>query len=135
MIEALARLIAQAALPTKTRRSTLTATAKVKPTPTQRVAFVYIRPSTPSQVEHHRESTARQYALVHRARELGGVNAHVTVIDEDLGLSGARLAKRSGFARLTAEVALGRGGSSSGSKSPAWPVVMLTGTGSSTSAA
>jgi hypothetical protein len=34
----------------------------------------------------------------------------VTVIDEDLGLSGSGWAERSGFARLTAEVALGRVG-------------------------
>jgi len=88
----------------------MTDTPKVKPTHRQRAAFVYVRQSTPSQVEHHRESTARQYALVERARELGWANEQVTVIDEDLGLSGASLAKRSGFARLTTEVALGHVG-------------------------
>ena len=29
----------------------------------QRAAFVYIRQSSPNQVEHNRESTQRQYAL------------------------------------------------------------------------
>ena len=44
---------------------------KVKPSHTQRTAFVYIRQSSPAQVEYNRESTARQYALVEKARELG----------------------------------------------------------------
>ena len=35
----------------------------------QRRAMVYIRQSTPSQVENHRESTRRQYALAGRARD------------------------------------------------------------------
>src|SRR6266849_5898802 len=80
--------------------------AKVKPSHTQRAAVVYIRQSSPSQVEYNRESTARQYALVEKARELGWAKEQVIVIDEDLGLSGSGSAKRSGFARMTAEVAL-----------------------------
>ena len=47
---------------------------KVKPTHTQRTAFVYLRQSSPSQVEHNRESTARQYALADKARALGWTN-------------------------------------------------------------
>jgi DNA invertase Pin-like site-specific DNA recombinase/predicted DNA-binding transcriptional regulator AlpA len=84
--------------------------AKVKTSHTQRSAFVYIRQSSPSQVEYNRESTARQYALVEKARELGWTKEQVMVIDEDLGLSGSGSVKRSGFARLTAEVALGHVG-------------------------
>jgi DNA invertase Pin-like site-specific DNA recombinase len=78
----------------------------------QRVAVVYVRQSTPGQVEHHRESTARQYALAERARELGWTAEQVQVIDEDLGVSGSvvSVAKRSGFAHLTTEVALGHVG-------------------------
>jgi DNA invertase Pin-like site-specific DNA recombinase len=83
---------------------------KVKPGHTQRAAFVYIRQSSPSQVEYNRESTARQYALVEKACELGWAKELVIVVDEDLGLSGSGSAKRSGFARMTAEVALGHVG-------------------------
>jgi DNA invertase Pin-like site-specific DNA recombinase/predicted DNA-binding transcriptional regulator AlpA len=75
-----------------------------------RQAIVYLRQSSPSQVEHNRESTERQYALAVRARELGWPEERVVVIDEDLGLSGSGVATRSGFARLTAEVALARVG-------------------------
>jgi DNA invertase Pin-like site-specific DNA recombinase len=83
---------------------------KVQPSHTQRAAFIYIRQSSPSQVEHHRESTARQYDLVARACEFGWSKEQVIVIDEDLGLSGDSAARRSGFTRLTSEVALGRAG-------------------------
>src|ERR1051326_5764309 len=83
---------------------------KIKPIHTQRSAFVYIRQSTPSQVEHHRESTARQYALVQRACDLGWPKEQVIVIDEDLGISGASVVNRAGFARMASEVARGRVG-------------------------
>jgi DNA invertase Pin-like site-specific DNA recombinase len=84
----------------------MTDLSKIKPAHTQRSAFVYIRQSTPSQVEHNRESTQRQYALVDRAVELGWQREQVNVVDEDLGLSGSSTDKRSGFARLIAAVAM-----------------------------
>ncbi len=80
--------------------------SKIKPAHLQRDAFVYVRQSTPSQVEHNRESTERQYALAKRAVELGWARQQVIVVDEDLGLSGASADKRSGFARLIAAVAM-----------------------------
>ena len=80
--------------------------AKIKPSHVSRIAIVYVRQSSAAQVEHNRESTARQYALTQRAAALGWSADRVTVIDEDLGLSGATTHQRSGFARMTAEVAL-----------------------------
>ena len=88
----------------------MTDPSKIKPTHTQRAAFIYVRQSTPSQVEHNRESTARQYALAERACQLGWSHPQVVIIDEDLGLSGSSTAKRSGFTRMTSEVALGQVG-------------------------
>jgi DNA invertase Pin-like site-specific DNA recombinase len=76
----------------------------------RRAAFVYVRQSSQAQLERNVESTDRQYALVARAVELGFARDQVVVIDEDLGISGSGLADRSGFARLTAEVALGHAG-------------------------
>src|SRR4249920_293768 len=75
-----------------------------------RVAIVYLRQSSAAQVEHNRESTDRQYALVNKAGDLGWPVDKVVVIDEDLGVSGSGAVARSGFARLTAEVALGHVG-------------------------
>lgn len=76
----------------------------------ERLALVYVRQSTQQQVEHNRESTAVQYALVDRACVLGWPRAQVSVIDDDLGCSGASAAGRLGFQRLVAEVGLGHVG-------------------------
>jgi DNA invertase Pin-like site-specific DNA recombinase len=83
---------------------------KVKSTHTRRDAIVYIRQSHPSQVENNRESTARQYALVEKAVALGWAKNQVTIIDEDLGVSGKVFVKRTGFDHLNAEIALRRVG-------------------------
>jgi DNA invertase Pin-like site-specific DNA recombinase len=88
----------------------MTERAKIKPGHLRRTACVYLRQSSQTQVEFNRESTARQYALVTRATELGWARERIAVIDEDLGVSGAGFAARSGFTRLTAEVALGQVG-------------------------
>jgi len=84
----------------------MTDPSKIKETHTQRAAFIYLRQSTPAQVEHNRESTARQYALADKACQLGWSKEQVVIIDEDLGLSGSSTDKRSGFTRMTSEVAL-----------------------------
>ena len=76
----------------------------------RRPAVIYVRQSTLAQVERNRESTARQYDLVSRARELGWPRSAVTVIDEDLGMSAASAAGRTGFAELAARVGLGEVG-------------------------
>src|SRR3989449_4229464 len=62
-----------------------------------RRACVYIRQSTPGQVQHNLESQRRQYALVDRARALGWQD--IDVIDDDLGISGSGT-RRPGFERL-----------------------------------
>lgn len=62
-----------------------------------RHACVYVRQSTPDQVQNNLESQRRQYALVDRAKELGW--EQVQVIDEDLGRSGSGY-YRHGFERL-----------------------------------
>ena len=57
-------------------------------------------------MQENRESTARQYALVERAAQLGWAGFQVEVIDEDQGRSGATAEGRLGFQRLLAEVSL-----------------------------
>src|ERR1700676_2475274 len=83
---------------------------KINSTHLSRLAYVYLRQSSAAQVEHNRESTQRQYALAAKATTLGWPSQQVIVVDEDLGLSGSGVIERSGFARLTAEVALGHVG-------------------------
>jgi Resolvase, N terminal domain len=74
----------------------------------ERVAYVYIRQSTLSQVRNNLESKRRQYELKDRARALGF--ERIEVIDDDLGISGTGSKERPGFARLLAAVCEGRAG-------------------------
>ena len=79
---------------------------KIQPWHLDRMAIVYVRQSTVQQVAENRESTDRQYALVHRAIELGWPPDRILIIDEDQGKSGATVEGRLGFQRLLAEVSL-----------------------------
>jgi DNA invertase Pin-like site-specific DNA recombinase len=65
-------------------------------------ALVYVRQSTPNQVQGNLESQRRQYSLADMARELGFED--VVVIDEDLGRSGSGKVDRPGFDRLFSEL-------------------------------
>jgi DNA invertase Pin-like site-specific DNA recombinase len=83
---------------------------KVKATHLKRIAYLYVRQSTLRQVFENPESTKRQYALRQHAVALGWRQDQITVIDTDLGQSGASAADREGFQRLVTEVSLGRAG-------------------------
>jgi DNA invertase Pin-like site-specific DNA recombinase len=81
---------------------------KIEPEHLKRRACIYIRQSSMAQVEHHQESTRRQYDFKGRAARLGWAPDQIEVIDDDQGRSAARPNERDGFQRLVAEVALGR---------------------------
>jgi DNA invertase Pin-like site-specific DNA recombinase len=76
----------------------------------ERAAIVYIRQSTPQQVERHQESTRLQYAVADRALQFGWARESIVIIDDDLGRSGSTIEGRFGFQRLVAEVGLGHVG-------------------------
>jgi len=79
---------------------------------TQR-ALIYVRQSSPGQVQRHPESARRQYGLSERAQRLGWDAAQITIIDEDQGKSAAGSAAahgRDGFAQVVAAVGLGEVG-------------------------
>ena len=84
--------------------------AKIQPTHHERVAYVYVRQSTPWQVLENRESTERQYQLHSRAVALGWAPGRVETIDEDQGRTGSSATHRTGFQRLVSDVGLGRVG-------------------------
>jgi DNA invertase Pin-like site-specific DNA recombinase len=75
-----------------------------------RTAVIYVRQSTLAQLERNTESTARQYDLVSRARQLGWPREAIRVIDGDLGISGSVTGQRAGFEGMVAEIALGQVG-------------------------
>jgi DNA invertase Pin-like site-specific DNA recombinase len=75
-----------------------------------RAAVIYVRQSTLAQVERNTESTARQYDLATRARQLGWPREAIRVVDGDLGISGSVTGQRDAFEGVVAEVALGQVG-------------------------
>jgi DNA invertase Pin-like site-specific DNA recombinase len=72
----------------------------------ERKAYVYIRQSSPRQVEENLESQDLQYQLVDRAGSFGWMEPQVEVIDDDLGKSGTTSQPRAGFQNLVAAVGL-----------------------------
>lgn len=82
--------------------------SKIQATHLARNSVVYIRQSSAAQVERNRESTDRQYRLVERALELGWRRDQVIIIDEDLGRTGSGAVERSGFVKMSSDVALGQ---------------------------
>jgi DNA invertase Pin-like site-specific DNA recombinase len=82
------------------------APAKLQSHHLERLAIVYVRQSSPQQVLDHKESTARQYALVDLAVALGWAADRIEVIDEDQGRTASTALGRHGFHRLLAEVGL-----------------------------
>ena len=74
----------------------------------QRKAIVYVRQSTPQQVQSNLESQRRQYELVDVAKRHGFSN--VEVIDDDLGRSASGTVERPGFERLVAALCAGQVG-------------------------
>ncbi len=83
-------------------------TGKIQKVHLERAAYIYVRQSSLSQVEHNLESQRRQYALVERARELGWQD--IRVVDEDQGRSGSGHVERAGFEALLADVCQGKVG-------------------------
>jgi DNA invertase Pin-like site-specific DNA recombinase len=82
----------------------------VTPRHLRRLALVYIRQSSPQQVLTNQESLRLQYALQHRARNLGWPAEQIEVIDTDLGQTAATATQRVGFQDLVAKVTRGEVG-------------------------
>jgi len=90
--------------------TTSLADERITTTHRAKLAYIYVRQSSPGQVRHHQESTELQYRLVERAISFGWPRERVQVIDDDLGKSGTSSKDRLGFQNLIAEVGLGKAG-------------------------
>ena len=71
-----------------------------------RQAYVYIRQSSPMQVEHNLESQDLQYQLAQQAQTFGWRKDQIVIIDDDLGKSSASSSERVGFQTVVAEIGL-----------------------------
>jgi DNA invertase Pin-like site-specific DNA recombinase len=76
----------------------------------KRLAYIYVRQSSPKQVLHNRESQFNQYQLVQRAEKLGWKQERIRVIDSDQGISARESESRDGFKELVAEISMGHVG-------------------------
>jgi DNA invertase Pin-like site-specific DNA recombinase len=86
---------------------------KITPRHLAQGALIYVRQSSPTQVQRYPESARRQYGLTERAQRLGWGAEQITIIDDDQGKSAAGSAaahERDGFARVVAAVGLGEVG-------------------------
>ncbi len=87
----------------------MTASSETLPaTVLERMAVVYVRQSTPMQVQVNLESQRQQYALADVARDRGCRS--VEIIDDDLGRSAGGAATRPRFDRLVAWLCAGKVG-------------------------
>jgi DNA invertase Pin-like site-specific DNA recombinase len=84
----------------------MTTALLVRPVHLSRLAVIYIRQSSPEQVERHVEGRERQYRLTERAAVLGWPEHRRLIIDDDQGLSGAYSFNRPGYQRLISLLAL-----------------------------
>lgn len=73
----------------RTISATILRSQKIAATHLERLAVVYVRQSSPQQVQENRESRDRQYALADYAELLGWTCDRVMVVDEDQGQSGS----------------------------------------------
>ncbi len=84
--------------------------AKISSVHRDRLAAIYLRQSSMTQVREHTESTTRQYGLADEAVRLGWARRDVVVIDTDLGVSGRWGVARAGFTELVGRVCSGEVG-------------------------
>jgi DNA invertase Pin-like site-specific DNA recombinase len=84
--------------------------ARITPSHLRRNAYIYVRQSSEHQVRDNLESRQRQYELAGLARQYFWHEESIVVIDDDLGKSASTSSGRTGFAKLVADVALGKAG-------------------------
>ena len=84
--------------------------SKIQQQHTDKPAYIYLRQSTLAQVRFNQESTQRQYALQHKAAQLGWPLHAIKILDGDLGLYGKQMEPRKDFKSLVADVSMGKVG-------------------------
>ncbi len=83
---------------------------KIKAHHLQRLAVVYVRQSSPTQVRNNQESRPRQRALKERARELGWPEDRILVLEEDHARTASSTHGRQAYRELAEKVVEGRVG-------------------------
>jgi DNA invertase Pin-like site-specific DNA recombinase len=84
--------------------------AEITPQHLSKIAYVYVRQSSPQQVKHNLQSQQLQYDLVDLAKAKGWSPEKIIVVDEDLGKSAAGTVHRHGLEKMLTHLCLGEVG-------------------------
>src|SRR5258708_35268453 len=82
----------------------------IKPQHLERIAYVYLRQSSPGQVRRNHEGRQRQQAMAERVAGLGWGASKIVLLDGDSGQSGSSQHGRGDFQTLLAAIVTGKGG-------------------------
>jgi len=83
---------------------------KIQKNHLQKIAIIYVRQSTQSQLMNNRQSLELQYALKLKAINYGWDASMISIIDTDLGVTGSGRVKRDGFQQMLLKVTSGEVG-------------------------
>lgn len=84
--------------------------SKIQPHHLERAAYVYVRQSSPFQVEHHTESGRLQYERIEQAMSFGWPRERIVLVDGDQGVTATLPDDRAEFGELAGAVARGEVG-------------------------
>jgi len=82
----------------------------IKPQHLERIAYVYLRQSSPGQVRRNHEGRQRQQAMADRVAGLGWVASKIVLLDGDSGQSGSSQHGRNDFRTLLEAIVTGQAG-------------------------
>jgi DNA invertase Pin-like site-specific DNA recombinase len=82
----------------------------IKPSHIERLAYVYLRQSSPNQIRKNHEGRRRQQAMVEHVAGLGWPESRIVLIDQDSGQSGSSQHGRAGLHMLLEAIVTGKTG-------------------------
>jgi DNA invertase Pin-like site-specific DNA recombinase len=82
----------------------------IKPHHLDRLAFVYLRQSSPTQIRKNHEGRRRQRAMVEHVASLGWPESRIVLLDQDSGQSGSSQHGRADLHRLLEAIVTGKAG-------------------------
>ena len=84
--------------------------ALIKPSHLERLAYVYLRQSSPTQIRKNHEGRRRQQAMVDHVASLGWPEPHIILLDHDSGKSGSSQHGRADLLMLLDAIVTGKAG-------------------------
>jgi DNA invertase Pin-like site-specific DNA recombinase len=82
----------------------------IKPRHLDRLAYVYLRQSSPTQIRKNHEGRRRQQAMVEHVASLGWPESRIVLLDQDSGQSGSSQHGRTDLHRLLEAIVTGKAG-------------------------